>query len=263
MERCNQPIPCGAFNNDGSMFAYSVCLIFYSNQVKVFFFFVWWITVFCLCQQSLCFPATVFPLESKRIYSIILFSSYCHSWNVIVICVFLVWWWYEKHHHTHLRKLDKLLWQTMWPQKSTYKLTGFWQKPCTIQAFFVFHCPPRGPAFVCDAGAETKQSCYFEKQKKKNSFWQVCYDWSKGAENHNPATAKTHIFIHLPEVHFSICYHILVKFCYIDKISPLEVEIYRNGRERPQDTRFIIQSRSLSLVGSLLLFCKDVSINFE
>nr|POE84182.1 protein rae1 [Quercus suber]POE84840.1 protein rae1 [Quercus suber] len=27
----------------------------------------------------------------------------------------------------------------------------------------------------------------------------VCYDWSKGAENHNPATAKTNIFLHLPQ----------------------------------------------------------------
>ncbi|CAI9103985.1 OLC1v1002587C3 [Oldenlandia corymbosa var. corymbosa] len=26
--------------------------------------------------------------------------------------------------------------------------------------------------------------------------YSVCYDWSKGAENHNPATAKTHILIH-------------------------------------------------------------------
>lgn len=25
MSRCNQPIPCGAFNNDGSVYAYSVC----------------------------------------------------------------------------------------------------------------------------------------------------------------------------------------------------------------------------------------------
>ncbi|CAK9160454.1 unnamed protein product [Ilex paraguariensis] len=27
----------------------------------------------------------------------------------------------------------------------------------------------------------------------------VCYDWSKGAENHNPSTAKTNIFLHLPQ----------------------------------------------------------------
>ncbi|XP_034200563.1 protein RAE1-like isoform X2 [Prunus dulcis] len=27
----------------------------------------------------------------------------------------------------------------------------------------------------------------------------VCYDWSKGAENHNPATAKNYIFFHLPQ----------------------------------------------------------------
>uniref|UniRef100_A0A453F3R8 Uncharacterized protein n=1 Tax=Aegilops tauschii subsp. strangulata TaxID=200361 RepID=A0A453F3R8_AEGTS len=24
----------------------------------------------------------------------------------------------------------------------------------------------------------------------------VCYDWSKGAEKHNPSTAKTNIFLH-------------------------------------------------------------------
>ncbi|KAK6253224.1 hypothetical protein QUC31_014944 [Theobroma cacao] len=29
--------------------------------------------------------------------------------------------------------------------------------------------------------------------------YSVCYDWSKGAENHNPATAKTYIFLHLPQ----------------------------------------------------------------
>ncbi|XP_074570869.1 protein RAE1 [Curcuma longa] len=27
----------------------------------------------------------------------------------------------------------------------------------------------------------------------------VCYDWSKGAENHNPATAKTYIYLHNPQ----------------------------------------------------------------
>ncbi|KAH1237593.1 Protein RAE1 [Glycine max] len=29
--------------------------------------------------------------------------------------------------------------------------------------------------------------------------YSVCYDWSKGAENSNPATAKTYIFLHLPQ----------------------------------------------------------------
>ncbi|WRX26440.1 WD40 repeat - like 10 [Theobroma cacao] len=29
--------------------------------------------------------------------------------------------------------------------------------------------------------------------------YSVCYDWSKGAENHNPSTAKTYIFLHLPQ----------------------------------------------------------------
>ncbi|KAL4614724.1 hypothetical protein ACB092_07G074100 [Castanea dentata] len=29
--------------------------------------------------------------------------------------------------------------------------------------------------------------------------YSVCYDWSKGAENQNPATANTHIFLHLPQ----------------------------------------------------------------
>ncbi|KAL9685384.1 hypothetical protein QQ045_022834 [Rhodiola kirilowii] len=28
--------------------------------------------------------------------------------------------------------------------------------------------------------------------------YSVCYDWSRGAEKHNPATAKTHIFLHMP-----------------------------------------------------------------
>ncbi|KAM0952921.1 putative transcription factor WD40-like family [Dioscorea sansibarensis] len=27
----------------------------------------------------------------------------------------------------------------------------------------------------------------------------VCYDWSKGAEHHNPATSKTHIYLHNPQ----------------------------------------------------------------
>ncbi|CAN6972723.1 hypothetical protein IGI04_035609 [Brassica rapa subsp. trilocularis] len=26
-----------------------------------------------------------------------------------------------------------------------------------------------------------------------------CYDWNKGAENHNPATAKSSIFLHMPQ----------------------------------------------------------------
>ncbi|CAL5329639.1 unnamed protein product [Camellia sinensis] len=29
--------------------------------------------------------------------------------------------------------------------------------------------------------------------------YSVCYDWSKGAENHNPSTAKTYIYLHLPQ----------------------------------------------------------------
>ncbi|KAH7541966.1 hypothetical protein FEM48_Zijuj02G0023200 [Ziziphus jujuba var. spinosa] len=29
--------------------------------------------------------------------------------------------------------------------------------------------------------------------------YSVCYDWSKGAENRNPATAKYYIFLHLPQ----------------------------------------------------------------
>uniref|UniRef100_A0A452XMU7 Uncharacterized protein n=1 Tax=Aegilops tauschii subsp. strangulata TaxID=200361 RepID=A0A452XMU7_AEGTS len=28
---------------------------------------------------------------------------------------------------------------------------------------------------------------------------QVCYDWSRGAENHNPANAKTSIYLHSPQ----------------------------------------------------------------
>ncbi|KAJ8557207.1 hypothetical protein K7X08_002832 [Anisodus acutangulus] len=27
----------------------------------------------------------------------------------------------------------------------------------------------------------------------------VCYGWSKGAENHNPSTAKTYIYLHFPQ----------------------------------------------------------------
>ena len=33
---------------------------------------------------------------------------------------------------------------------------------------------------------------------------QSCYDWSKGAEHHNPVTAKTYIFLHLPRVNLLI-----------------------------------------------------------
>ncbi|KAF3450944.1 hypothetical protein FNV43_RR07033 [Rhamnella rubrinervis] len=29
--------------------------------------------------------------------------------------------------------------------------------------------------------------------------YSVCYDWSRGADNHDPKTAETRIFIHLPE----------------------------------------------------------------
>lgn len=38
----------------------------------------------------------------------------------------------------------------------------------------------------------------------------VCYDWSKGAENHNPSTAKTHIYLHLPQVQFIVLNYVLV-----------------------------------------------------
>ena len=31
-------------------------------------------------------------------------------------------------------------------------------------------------------------------------MFKVCYDWGKGAENHNPATAKTYIYLHMPQV---------------------------------------------------------------
>ncbi|XP_065858999.1 floral homeotic protein GLOBOSA-like isoform X3 [Euphorbia lathyris] len=29
--------------------------------------------------------------------------------------------------------------------------------------------------------------------------YSVCYDWSKDAENHNPQTAKTYIYLHSPQ----------------------------------------------------------------
>ncbi|KAG5525977.1 hypothetical protein RHGRI_032311 [Rhododendron griersonianum] len=38
---------------------------------------------------------------------------------------------------------------------------------------------------------------FWDKDSKQRL--KVCYDWSKGAENHNPATAKTNIFLHLPQ----------------------------------------------------------------
>lgn len=36
---------------------------------------------------------------------------------------------------------------------------------------------------------------------------QVCYDWSRGAENHNPANAKTSIYLHSPQVVSECRYH--------------------------------------------------------
>ncbi|KAH9610962.1 hypothetical protein KSS87_002502 [Heliosperma pusillum] len=38
---------------------------------------------------------------------------------------------------------------------------------------------------------------FWDKDSKQRL--KTCYDWSKGAENHNPATAKTYIFLHLPQ----------------------------------------------------------------
>lgn len=35
-----------------------------------------------------------------------------------------------------------------------------------------------------------------------DKYVKVCYDWGKGAENHNPSTAKTSIYLHLPQVHY-------------------------------------------------------------
>ena len=34
-------------------------------------------------------------------------------------------------------------------------------------------------------------------------LFQICYDWSKGAQNYNPATATTKIYLHQPRVLFS------------------------------------------------------------
>jgi hypothetical protein len=33
MLRCSQPVPCSAFNNDGSIYAYAVCPL--SNSLQV------------------------------------------------------------------------------------------------------------------------------------------------------------------------------------------------------------------------------------
>ncbi|GJU63558.1 protein RAE1 [Tanacetum coccineum] len=38
---------------------------------------------------------------------------------------------------------------------------------------------------------------FWDKDSKQRL--KVCYDWSKGAENHNPATAKSNIYLHLPQ----------------------------------------------------------------
>ncbi|XP_058098477.1 protein RAE1-like isoform X5 [Magnolia sinica] len=38
---------------------------------------------------------------------------------------------------------------------------------------------------------------FWDKDSKQRL--KVCYDWSKGAENHNPAAAKTYIFLHTPQ----------------------------------------------------------------
>lgn len=42
-------------------------------------------------------------------------------------------------------------------------------------------------------------SCSTFNQDGSIFAYSVCYDWSKGAENHNPATAKTYIYLHLPQ----------------------------------------------------------------
>ncbi|KAF1870142.1 hypothetical protein Lal_00017723 [Lupinus albus] len=38
---------------------------------------------------------------------------------------------------------------------------------------------------------------FWDKDSKQRL--KVCYDWSKGAENHNPSTAKNYIYLHLPQ----------------------------------------------------------------
>ncbi|XP_065858998.1 protein RAE1-like isoform X2 [Euphorbia lathyris] len=37
--------------------------------------------------------------------------------------------------------------------------------------------------------------------------YSVCYDWSKDAENHNPQTAKTYIYLHSPQSVFEILFN--------------------------------------------------------
>ncbi|XVF67169.1 hypothetical protein PTKIN_Ptkin10aG0099000 [Pterospermum kingtungense] len=49
------------------------------------------------------------------------------------------------------------------------------------------------------ATAGSDEAFNFWDEDRKQRLKEVCYDWSKGAENHNPAMAKTYIFFHLPQ----------------------------------------------------------------
>jgi hypothetical protein len=47
----------------------------------------------------------------------------------------------------------------------------------------------------------------------KAGIQQVSYDWSKGAENHNPSGARNYILLHPTQVIYGHLYQIRVRFC--------------------------------------------------
>jgi len=55
---------------------------------------------------------------------------------------------------------------------------------------------------------------------------QVCYDWSRGAENHNPAAAKTSIYLHSPQVSSVYSFHDI-------EIHPCNVYLIIFGSQLP------------------------------
>jgi hypothetical protein len=104
-------------------------------------------------------------------------------WNVITM--FLNWVSLDMWH------VCDLLLRLNMPRKSVPDVRLYWRVPIPVELLFL-------------------NELSGHNLNLNSKFWiaiiiiitgeQVCYDWSRGAENHNPATAKTSIYLHSPQV---------------------------------------------------------------
>ena len=96
----------------------------------------------------------------------------------------------------------------------------------------------------------------------------MCYDWSKGAENHNPSTAKNHIFLHLPQVYIVVNLVFINIFGKSKKAITIFLRLQESevkGKPRVGTSRKWSSSqtvlKSLEIIWIMCSFCESVNVN--